>query len=58
MTELIVKNCGECPFAKPAWGWYCGHPKQTLTVCVSIDTIDEDCPLIKEDTVIKINVNE
>lgn len=58
MTEIIVTKCGDCPFVKFVWCWECGHPRQTLGVCVSRDTIDCDCPLIKEDTLIKINVNE
>lgn len=54
MTEIIVTKCKDCLFKSK---WFCAHPK-----AISIKTIEysipENCPLIKEDTVIKINVNE
>lgn len=54
MTEIIVTTCANCPFLNVV---YCNH-KDADHVGIKPFSIPDRCPLIKEDTVIKINVNE
>ena len=50
MTEIIVTKCKDCPFESE---WFCVHPKAFL-IETNEYSIPDDCPLIKEETVIKV----
>lgn len=54
MTEIIVTNCADCPFSEWGWNSICTHPKSKVQEDLSYSEIANDCPLIKEETVIKV----